>query len=111
MLMSLNGYRHQGELRHKYKHFGIFSIDDTNIIIKMIIYDCSRRSAFLRWLTVTFLFVNLVACLALITLIYDQNEMMKKETTPTQQLVLSNTNTNNNVYKIPVKDFILKDCK
>lgn len=64
----------------------------------LIIY--SRRSAFLRWLTVTFLFVNLVACLALITLIYDQNEMMK-ETTPNEQLFLSNTN-NNKV--IPVQD-------
>lgn len=42
----------------------------------------------------TFLFVNLVACLALITLIYDQNEMLK-ETTPNEQLVLSNTNNNN----------------
>jgi hypothetical protein len=44
--------------------------------------------------------VNLVACLALITLIYDQNEMMK-ETTPNEQLFLSNTN-NNKV--IPVQD-------
>lgn len=42
----------------------------------------------------TFLFVNLVACLALITLIYDQNEMLK-ETTTNEQLVLSNTNNNN----------------
>nr|CAH0111573.1 unnamed protein product [Daphnia galeata] len=69
MLMSLDGYRHQGELRH------------------------NRRSIFLRWLTVTFLFVNLVACLALITLICNQNEMLNG-TTPTEQRVLLNTEIN-----------------
>jgi hypothetical protein len=43
-----------------------------------------------------------VACLALITLIYDQNEMLK-ETTPNEQLFLMSNTNNNNV--IPVKDF------
>lgn len=55
--------------------------------------DYSRRSVFLRWLTVTFLFVNLVACLALITLICNQNEMLNG-TTPTEQRVLLNTEIN-----------------
>ncbi|KAI9557673.1 hypothetical protein GHT06_017502 [Daphnia sinensis] len=53
MLMSLNSYRDQAVLRNR------------------------KRSLVFQWLTAIFLFVNLVACLTLISVICNQNELLK----------------------------------
>lgn len=79
MLMSLNGYRDQAVLRHRYDFFIRL------MLIKWIISEFRlylfiirrKRSVIFQWLTAIFLFVNLVACLTLISAICNQNELLK----------------------------------
>ncbi|XP_045030696.1 uncharacterized protein LOC123473667 isoform X2 [Daphnia magna] len=80
MLMSLNGYRDQAVLRHR------------------------KRSVIFQWLTAIFLFVNLVACLTLISAICNQNELLKA-TRSNEEGVYFTPNINTAMHNHPATAF------